>query len=459
METMLYKESFYNFKLATEDKRLLIYNSKTGAICSVNEDKMNVILKILEKPNRRLDEESFNNLLKLGFITENSEDELQTIKDMYHKHRNQRNKIFLMMLPAEACNFSCPYCFTYEQRNMYMENWVYDSVYKYIERIAQENPDDTTYLSLAWFGGEPLLASTKILEFMYRLNDLKSKYKLEVDSGIVSNGYLLNINLFKDLIKSGVFNYHITIDGDEESHNSTRQLKTGQNTFSEIYNNFKDISNSMPKDTYFNFTIRVNFLKNTYNKMQSLINQLSADFSTDKRFNLFFKPIYNIETSRSDIDSIATEICSNNEAFENQRNLAYMTMEGGMSDFDKMKIFEPIPQPICTWCDTVQPFAHIVGADGSIFSCDTLMVDEEHRAGVITKDGEIILNSTGEKWKKSIFEEETGVIKECMTCKLLPVCMGGCKRAWLTSDSKACKCTEDKIYDTLERYVSQRKNA
>lgn len=452
-----YKESFYNFKLPTKNNTLLMYNSRTGALCSINEKTKDKVTSILNTFDNSIDEEIFNNLLSLGFIVPDDFDELLSIQNAYDKSRNNKNNLSFIMLPAEACNFSCPYCFTYEKRDMYMEEWVYESVYKNIEKKAIEctENNEPLHVGIAWFGGEPLLASDRIIKFMTSLKELKDKYKLIIDAGVVSNGYLLTLDIFKKLVDAGIYSYHISIDGDSTSHNLTRKLKTGQDTFNVIYQNFKDISAGMDSSIKFNFTIRINFLKNNVSKMNSFVKQLSDDFSSDKRFNLFFKPIYNIETSRSDVDSIASNICDNDNVFDLQRDLSYLALENNLCDFNNSNSFDPLPKPIFHWCETVQPYSNIVGADGSIFSCDTLMVDETNRAGTITKDGNIVLNDIGHMWKKSIFEDDNKVIKECMKCRVLPICMGGCKRSWLFSNHKPCHWTEEKVYNTMESYVNR----
>jgi uncharacterized protein len=58
--------------------------------------------------------------------------------------------------------------------------------------------------------------------------------------------------------------------------------------------------------------------------------------------------------------------------------------------------------------------------------------------------------------KKTIFDEENSY---CLSCKLLPVCMGGCKRERLKHVSnKACYWNEEIILDTMQKFYFLLKN-
>jgi uncharacterized protein len=450
-----YKESLYNYTLELDDGKLMIYNTKTGAISLIEPDKKTAVMDVLQGRYFSENNTPVVDLLKQGFIVKGDRNELDDIKYWHESYGRLKNLIQLIILPAEACNFTCPYCFVYQQRNLFMEEWVYDAIYKYIEKKVSQHSKGMA-LQLSWFGGEPLLASDKIIGFMKKINQLKSSDKnMIINSVLYTNGYLLTPNLFKLLLDSGIGTFQVTIDGDKESHNQLRRLQTGEPTFDVIYNNLKNISKLMGKDKEFTFHIRANFLKNSIQSMESFLYKFVADFGPDRRFNIFFRPVYHFKTTRNDVESVAGDICNSSEGVRGQIDLAFKVLNALSKDaVQKMvNVFNPLPQPRYTWCTGRNKNIHIIGADGAVFSCDTLMVEKDESIGEITLDGEIIFNERAEFWEKSIFEEDNSAREKCLTCKLLPVCLGGCKLAKLVSGDESCFWSEEVILDSMKKYA------
>ena len=44
------------------------------------------------------------------------------------------------------------------------------------------------------------------------------------------------------------------------------------------------------------------------------------------------------------------------------------------------------------------------------------------------------------------------IVKKCLECRFLPICMGGCNRARLVSGMNPCYWTEEIIYDAMKEY-------
>jgi sulfatase maturation enzyme AslB (radical SAM superfamily) len=63
------------------------------------------------------------------------------------------NFLNLIILPTEACNFRCTYCYeTFEHKKMKKE------VVNGIKALIGRRGPELNKLEIAWFGGEPLLA-------------------------------------------------------------------------------------------------------------------------------------------------------------------------------------------------------------------------------------------------------------------------------------------------------------
>lgn len=73
--------------------------------------------------------------------------------------------------------------------------------------------------------------------------------------------------------------------------------------------------------------------------------------------------------------------------------------------------------------------------------------------GQITEEGKLEIKEGFEIWKKSVFEEKE-VMKICFDCKLLPICLGGCRRNRIETGKPDCYWTEDEIRKAMIDYCN-----
>lgn len=447
------KASNYNFEGETDVGELALYNSKTGAIAFIESEREAIARAILRHPNaHEADGELRQWMADMSFLVSEDTDELADIRAWHERYRLADNLINITLLPAEACNFKCPYCFVYSQRNKFMAQWVYDAVLTFLEARFRRQTDDQLAVSVSWFGGEPLLATTNIVAFMHRLNGLVRKYKGRVTlrSSLSTNGYTLTRATFETLLESGVDEFQVTLDGDRDTHDKLRILKNGRPTFDAIYSNLREVS-KMDVNVQFRFAVRANFLRSNIESMMRLLERFQGDFGCDDRFSIYYRPVYNFETTRSDIDAVSPAICTLREGIELQNRLAIAVMKASFANQDHyFRLFDPLPRPVYSWCNAERENAFIVGADGSIFLCDTFITDVDQRLGVIDRAGQIRLKHSASQWRLSVFEDER--CTACLNCKLLPVCLGGCIRIRVQKGSPACFWTEEDIREAMLRY-------
>lgn len=438
-----YKESYYNFKKITKDNGMLVYNTKTGAIVYFEPNEKSKVLHILDNPTKMNNDKLLEKLLYFGFIVEGDINELLEIKNWHEYYIKQNQYMNLTLIPVDACNFNCPYCFNHKHSNIFMEDWVYKGIYTYIEKVTAENKSKglTTHLNIQWFGGEPTLAVDRIIEFMLKLKKIKN---IIINSNVVTNGYLLELKLFKNLLHSGIYSFQVTLDGYKDNHDKFRILKNGQPTFDCIYNNLKKISQKT-KDSFF-FYIRGNFLKNNLESMKKLIEVYEEDFKEDKRFQLYFRPVDNYSNIEDDHD-LESNICYLDKGIEIQNELSYKLLKEGRTD---IRIFDPLPKPTYSWCDVDRHNHYIFHADGLVYVCDTIVGNRDKAKGKIYSNGDLILSDKIYKWRKSIFNEHLS--ESCKKCKMIPICMGGCRRTKILFNKKICYWTPKIIFDQMGKY-------
>ncbi|MDR0659938.1 MAG: 4Fe-4S cluster-binding domain-containing protein [Prevotellaceae bacterium] len=99
--------------------------------------------------------------------------------------RHDIANIALTVVPTQACNFKCTYCYESSRPNNYMNKEVADKLVKYIASMS----DRLDFLQISWYGGEPLLAINQIVSLTKEFEKLNIKSYM---ASIVTNGYLLN---------------------------------------------------------------------------------------------------------------------------------------------------------------------------------------------------------------------------------------------------------------------------
>lgn len=417
------KKSFYNFTYEHSDGYLLLYNTFTGAFIAVEPKTKQVVKNILLSPNEIEKSTEKDILLQQGFLIDDSFNEIAQIKSRFEYFKNNNNLISFTILPTENCNFKCPYCFIYDRRGLVMQSCVYEGIFNRIKKVIKPG----LKLTLNWFGGEPTLEKKAILSFMGKVQTLFKEYpESKLYSTIVTNGYLLDSKTFRDFLRSGISIYQVTLDGNEITHNKTRMLKDGSGTFKRIVNNLKDIKNSLNKDDDFEFMIRVNFLKDQDKEVDEIINLFKKIFGEDKRFHIYFRAVYDIETCRQDSQNISSQIYQAVNGIKKQADYYLQASEEIGRLENTLPIVSPVPNPIPGWCSAQRVHSYIIGADGTVSKCETYIGKSDKSSGKINKNGEIEEINTSEEWNESIFDNPKYTV--CMECKFLPICQGGCPR-------------------------------
>ncbi|BDU51204.1 radical SAM/SPASM domain-containing protein [Haliovirga abyssi] len=459
MEKLQYKESRYNYKIKLDNERLAVYNCKTRAIFIPKENQEDIIIKLLKKPNNiKLEEEKIKDvLIKYGYLIENNRDEILEVSRKF----DYGNSLNLVLFPTEECNFRCPYCFIYKYKNVTMKEEVYRSIYNFIEnKLKASNRDKNFYVNIHWFGGEPMLEYKNILNFMEKIKKLEEKYShLKLTSNMTTNGYLLTYDKFEKLVNKGIKKFQITFDGDKESHDKLRNLRNGEGTFDKIYENLLLISKKVEKE--FNIDIRVNFLKKNLKSSKVLIEKFEKEFMDDMRFFIYFAPVYEVETKRSSNERIKEEIYGTKEAMKikhkinNEIYYKRMRYRIEKNNFKKEEIkyiiSNLLPMPKNVGCYAYKENSYVISSEGLVYPCESSVGQEENNIGYITEDGEMnITNKKREKeWRQLVVKNKEQL--ECLDCKELPICHGGCKKKIL--DKKiSCEIDGESVKDAVTKY-------
>ncbi len=404
LESLGMKWSYYNVKVELKDE-ILLYNLKTGSFVFLSKENLRfkspMILKELEEE---------------GFIRKKNSDEIKKILDMFKKTINNPKILRIILLPNEDCNFSCLYCYE-TLRKIRANKFLFLNLRSFIEKyVYQKKPE---IVEISWFGGEPLLSPSIIIEFTKKIRKICEEYKVkEFISDVTTNGYFLTPQLFKELVKCGIGHIQVTIDGPPYIHNKFRKLEDGRSSFEVIWNNLLGIKKMKVKNNVA-ITIRTNFDITFRDWMKEWIDFYLKDFGDSYNFELIFRPIF---PSGKEKNNKLINFCNLRQGSESEF-LAYSYLLKKTENIEKLLPYL-LPTPKRVYCYGALPGCYIVGADGLVWKC-TVAMNPKDAIGKIDKAGEFVLfNDKMQEWNNII--SQWTIDNQCLRCKLLPVCMGGC---------------------------------
>ena len=413
---MQLKASRYNF-LVTESDYNIAFNSKNCALVKVNED----FIKILNDPNQEFSEEEKNlreNMFKAGFLVDSQVDEIKLLEFKYLKSKFEGDTLTITIMPTDACNFSCFYCFE-NKKNLKMSQKIVDSTIEFVEKRLK----NFSKLKICWFGGEPLLAMDIVRQMSKKLIEIAAVNNCEYSAFMVTNGYLLKPEIINELKDYKIDTLQITIDGDKESHNRRRCTKEGVATFEKIIENLKILTANN-----FKIACRVNIDKSNISSIKPLIKKLADEFGDKKDdLNISFGQILPIANQ----DKWDTSVClSLPEYIKCVDDFTSCMIEENFTIKNQYPFY---PTPKVNFCGAVQMNSFVIRPSGLIdkcWDCETTPVGDVFKG--IAHDGKTEQNLS--KW----ILHNPFADSECRDCKILPVCFGGCPYFSIERKEKMC---------------------
>lgn len=261
-------ENFVIHPISIGDGEYFVYDTSTNYFLSISKS---LYTKIKESGlvSCKCDDE-FLRLRKAGFLKPISIKQIRHVDAQYYKTRLSRQLNNLILQITQDCNFRCRYCVyetEYETRNRSKQAMTWDVVQQSLQFFLRRTLDSNS-LSVAFYGGEPLLEFEKIQRAVHYV---KVHYpSKQIRFLITTNGSLLTERIV-DFLVHHEFLLTISLDGNREDHDANRLLSDGKTgSFSLVWRNACEIRRRYPD--YFK-TIRF-----------SCVLDPSRDFISAKRF-------------------------------------------------------------------------------------------------------------------------------------------------------------------------------
>ena len=419
----MYKISNFNYTLWDEtkmQKELIIYNSLEGKLYKTgNLDLANEINYILNNNHiDNTDSKVARFLIANHFIVSEDQNELLIAK--IKKLDKQYDRLLhLIIMPTEQCNFRCEYC--YEDFKMgKMSQQTQDSIILFIRK----NICKYTAVSLDWFGGEPLLEKNIIDYISSNVKNICRTAKKPLISSITTNGYLLDIQTYKNLCNNNLIDLQITIDGIKATHDKQRALQNGGATFDTIINNLIEIKKQIKRNMT-KIYIRINVTWDVYEKIDEVIDYLYSLFGDDDRFVFYFRPVTNLGGGA--IERIKEKIMNYSE---------FSTLYRKLHENKKLNkgLYDRAFSAGGSICQASLRNLFIIRSDGRINKCSDYLDWPENQIGILTKNGDMEIDE--EKHARWLCAPTN---KECYDCSYYGSCFNiGCPAKKIRETSRTC---------------------
>ncbi len=364
----------------------------------ITEPYIQELEKIIETGTETIQSDLEKFLFEHKYLVEDriAESEIQQLLVM------MKETLIIGILPTMSCNFRCTYCYECHTSE-HMTEMTLENIKYFLKReITTKN---IRYVQVNWFGGEPTLCVEQICDFNRYVISLQEQYKFSFISGITTNGYLLDKEMFAKFYRLGIENYQITLDGWQ--HDTFRKHVTGKKTRDKIVNNLKEIS-SLPEEYEFVVRLRYNISEN--NQDMSWYDYIKEVFGADNRFTMYinFVKDWGGESAKN------MELCTNQEMNDlEEKHVSYMEKIGLRNDNTREEILIPLKNV----CYTAYPNSYTFTPDNRVIKCTVALDDSENQIGRVDDVlGVIVDKEKEEKWTETTLEY-------CGDCEYILSCL------------------------------------
>lgn len=399
------------------DNRIVLFNTLYGSISVLDPNEHSSAVAILNGTAADLQDTP----LRAQFIAQkhlipDEVDELALLEGRKRAGIDDTNTLDLIVLPTMNCNFRCVYCYE-DHLVSHMSPDTVDALKKW---LTNEVPRYKVVM-LYWFGGEPLLEYDTVLSVSRHVTSIAERCGALPVLHITTNGYLLNAARSKELASMDIRDFQITLDGPAENHDSLRVLESGHGTFRRV---FENVCTLAATDSEIKITLRINFNHTNIDSIPELLELFPASLRGQLR--VVFEPIFG--------DSRVSAVC-NIVPSTLSGKVAKLSELAAAAGYDVVFGLSAVHSGKLVYCYAERRSQYIINVDGNVFKCTVCDFKPEHRVGRLDRDGAIRMDEVElDKWVGGDL-----FAPKCRTCAYLPLCMGGCRKTRLDSDSsKEC---------------------
>lgn len=346
-------------------------------------------------------------LRDMGILDPEQSQTVETVYGRYRAAQRSSAKLDLTITPTMGCNYSCYYCFEKKTPDFLDRLNMDDRTIEQLVRYVDQNMAGRSFLNVFWFGGEPTLEQETMGVLSRKFMDICGRMDAEYSATLITNGSLINDGTIEYLKDLSIDRVQLTIDGNRERHNKTRNDGTDRSSYDHL------VRLSRYSDTI-RISYRINITEPDIDKYYEVIEDISR-FDPTRGAGIYFAPIMEYYSGAEDRIRSTSHRFRSVEDFARFEALLLERLHDMGYPFDRGK-FLPRALP----CSAVHWGSVIVGPQGKLFKCD-------HELGVASSSFGDIWNGA-EKVEHAIRWMNRGPWQNmgCRDCELLPSCMGHC---------------------------------
>lgn len=413
---------------------VILFGTRTGQAITIRQS---VMYALQAGAFDSLDTKMLDRLTEIKALVPAGQDELRMIVEDNKETINKNAELYEIIQPTAMCQLGCDYC-----GQGHTKDYITDSLSrKLLERVEMKLANGNfKSLFIGWFGAEPLMGLRQIRELSAKLKELAASKNVSYGAKMVTNGLSLKPAIFKELTKEmGIQKIEVTLDGIGEYHDQRRHTKEKTATFDLIFANLLSIFNLPDFHDYgCQITLRCNVDHRNMEGVSPLIKLLAEHKLQDKI--AYFYPIGVYSWGGND----AHEKSLTKEEF------AQMEINWMMEMLENGFIPSFLPNRVKQVCMAVSPVSEMYDAFGNIFKCTEVSYSTHYKdsplvLGNLKIDNQFVeKNNVLQRWYDDVQDQKF----PCSTCKMLPVCGGGCPKSW-HEDMRACPTAKFNIKERL----------
>ena len=273
------------------------------------------------------------------------------------------------------------------------------------------------YFYLTWYGGEPPLSKGTINRLTEGILPLREQFGFEYGASVVTNGVLLDGRFAEQAEQLGIKSVQVTLDGDQAIHDTYRFVKGSHaGTFDTILANIAQFCEICSSETALASILRVNVTDHNFETIPALLDKVPA--IVKRKCVVLFRWVYSHADGRNPGVEFSRRL-KGDSPFTNLASLYTLAESLGFTtnSFDEGRTYN--------FCECDFDNALLIDQDGDLFMCTHNMSKGESVGSV--RDG---FKTQGNISRYARFVTANPFDDlECLQCKILPLCKGGCRKA------------------------------
>jgi uncharacterized protein len=424
--------SQFNHFADRPDGTVLFFNAFTGSMGTMQRNTFLAITAEQLKADL-LEPSTKRDLVEWGVLT--NIDELKKIQTDFDADKSATtSSISFTIAPTIACNFDCSYCYQDHSNKKVMSENVQNQLRDFLTQLAQAG---LKRLSVTWFGGEPLIAHKVISRLSPLLHEDCDRYGVSFQgASIITNGTLLTRERAIELRRLGIKKVQISFDSLIYKIPAKRGIRMEDGSPSPI------LLNCLINRDILDFSIRINVGRELDPDLPELLEQLERYGLSESVY------VSRIHNEKSGIGWAATPTDHTISVIK------FVSRKNELVTIDEPSINERLASlnKRNHFCGATRLTSFAFDAFGNAYRC-------WHSVGN-PKEAVFSLDEMTKRYKDDSWSKYTPLnYSECRSCKVLPLCMGGCSHGRVAglNDKPPCEPIKFEI-EPLMKFLAKKVN-